>query len=164
MRETTWASGRTDDALEARRTSTCLMSTPDEAARTPRSRQRVADLAALDESAGLARGLLRSWIGEHRGLDETLLLASEIVTNAVSHGSPANGTGVVRLVARWTSGRIYVAVTDDGAGNTTPQIVAPTQGALAGRGLTLVDAIAQRWGTVRAAHGRRRVWFELVVR
>ena len=127
-------------------------------------RPRTADLSAIPASVGLARDLLHTWLRGHPCAEEAVQLASETVTNAVRHGSPADGSGVVRLAARWTSGRVYVAVTDDGAGGTAPTVRTPILNAVSGRGLLLVDAIASRWGFARVDHGRRRVWFELVAR
>lgn len=131
------------------------------ARRTPRC-PMTADLAARPESVGLARELVNNWLGPHPCADAAVLLTSETVTNAVRHGSPPDRSGVVRLVARWTGRRVYVAVTDDGAGTTTPHLVKTGLDAENGRGLAMVDMAAQRWGSVRTQHGRRRVWFELV--
>lgn len=127
-------------------------------------RLRVADLAATAKSVSMARELLRSWVGGHRRLDDAVLLVSETVTNAVLHGSSANRSAVVRLIVRWTGRHVYVAVIDDGAGESTPRVVADDPAAEAGRGLAIVGSIADRWGIDRARRGRRRVWFELVDR
>lgn len=89
---------------------------------------------------------------------------SETVTNAVVHGSPSDGSGVVRLVARWLPRRVYVAVTDDGVGSTVPRLVRGELDAVGCQGLVLVEELARQWGTARVGRGRRRVWFELEAR
>ena len=85
--------------------------------------------------------------------DEALLLASELVTNVVVH---ARTDFVVRMAL--TENAIRVAVMD---GNTR----LPTRGAApvdatSGRGLSIVDAVVQRWG-VQVHPGGKTVWFEL---
>lgn len=131
-------------------------------AATPGHRLRVADLPATPAYVGLARALLKDWLRGHACADDAVLLASETVTNAVRHGSPADESGVVRLVVRWLPGRVYVSVTDDGAGSSVPRMARADADAVSGRGLVLVDAVAARWDTTRMDHGRRRVSFELV--
>lgn len=133
-------------------------------AATPGHHLRVADLSATPACVNLARALLRDWLRENPCADDAVLLVSETVTNAVRHGSPADGSGIVRLVARWLPSRVYVAVTDDGAGTTVPRLTHGELDAVGGRGLVLVDNVAERWDTARVDRGRRRVWFELVAR
>lgn len=133
-------------------------------AATPGHCLRVAHLSAVPSCVRVARALLANWLQEHPCSDDAVLLAAETVTNAVRHGSPTDGSGVVRLVARWLPGQVYVAVTDDGVGTTVPRLVRGELDAVGGRGLLLVDELAQRWDTARVHSGRRRVWFELVAR
>jgi len=123
-----------------------------------------ADLPGRPASVGLARELVGNWLGAHPCAEAAVMLTSETVTNAVRHGSPVDGSGVVRLVTRWTGRRVYVAVTDDGVGETTPHVVEAGLESEGGRGLAMVDMIAKRWGSGRVPYGRRRVWFELVAR
>lgn len=92
-------------------------------------------------------------------LAETLvLLVSELVTNAVMHtGRPAvlrlvlpgtvSGEATVRLEVEDTSGRAPVPRCVDGD-------------ATGGRGLALVDCLADRWGWSREDAGKR-IWCEL---
>ena len=86
--------------------------------------------------------------------DTLRLLVSEVVTNAVRHGS--NGRPV-ELHASWNS-EVRVEVSDDGEGFTP----APRIGALdepGGFGLYLVGRLADRWG-VETDDGTT-VWFVL---
>lgn len=133
-------------------------------AATPGHCLRVAQLSAVPACVGVARALVENWLCGHRCAEDAVLLVSETVTNAVVHGSPADGSGVVRLVARWIPGQVYVAVTDDGAGVTVPRLVPGGLDEVGGRGLLLVEDMAWRWGAARVGRGRRRVWFELVAR
>jgi anti-sigma regulatory factor (Ser/Thr protein kinase) len=85
--------------------------------------------------------------------DDALLLASELVTNAVLHGR----SEVVVEVE--TSGRrVRVIVADENS--RRPQPVPEDPNALDGRGLALVDAVAVRWGVDERPLGKA-VWFEL---
>jgi signal transduction histidine kinase len=89
------------------------------------------------------------------GMVQTLkLLVSEVVTNAVRHGS---STRPVELHAEWNS-EVRVEVSDRGDGFTP----APRNGALhepGGFGLYLVGHLADRWG-VETNNGTT-VWFVL---
>src|SRR4051812_30260272 len=92
-------------------------------------------------------------------VDDVLLLTTELVTNSVRH-SPAAGEGRVEVAVRLAPDRLRVEVSDPGSGfahvpehpGTLPE---------GGRGLFLVDVIAERWGT--AAGGKTTVWYELGV-
>ena len=90
-------------------------------------------------------------------IDDVLLLASELVSNAVRHTS-----GAIEVSA-WCSpdGRWRVEVDDESA---IPPVVQTAQtahtGQLGGRGLQIVDALASRWGVVKTRVGKR-CWFEL---
>jgi anti-sigma regulatory factor (Ser/Thr protein kinase) len=79
--------------------------------------------------------------------DDAALIVSELVGNALRHGRPmADGT----LRVAWTldGHRLRVQVTD-GGGATTPQILPANQTEMAdsGRGLAIIDVIAEAWGS-----------------
>ncbi|GGC06793.1 ATP-binding protein [Cellulomonas carbonis] len=82
------------------------------------------------------------------------LLASEVVTNAIRHGS-AGGDVVVR-VTRHADG-VLVAVHDDGRG--APVVREPSPEEAGGRGMQLVDVLAAQWGAQSLATGGKCVWF-----
>lgn len=74
-------------------------------------------------------------------LDDVLLIVSELVTNAVQHGRPEI---VLRL--RGEPFAIDVSVLDHGPdmprpADGTPDVLAPS-----GRGLFIIDNLANRWG------------------
>jgi len=82
------------------------------------------------------------------------LLVSELVTNSVRHV----GRGSIRMRAELADDRVRFEVRDDGPGiDGTAQAAAPL--GTSGRGLALVDRIADRWGAEAA--GESCVWFEL---
>ncbi|WP_234701340.1 ATP-binding SpoIIE family protein phosphatase [Streptomyces malaysiensis] len=105
-------------------------------------------------AAGLARTRvreqLRAW-----GLDElvatTELLASELVANVVRH---ARGPTRLRLIR----GRSLICEVSD-AGAAAPRIRRATELDEGGRGLQLVSALSQRWGTRYTDEGKC-VWTE----
>lgn len=88
-------------------------------------------------------------------LEAAQLLVTELVTNAVRHGA-----GPVRLHTRLQEDGLHVGVADDGAGQPTLQEVPPR--ATGGRGLYIVNALADRWGVEPSDAGTgKTVWFEI---
>lgn len=89
-----------------------------------------------------------------RTAETAVLLTSEVVTNALVHARSAPRLGV-------TVGEdgLRVEVADDDPG--TPRPVSDVDaGALGGRGLRLVDELADDWGVAPAGPGKV-VWFSL---
>jgi serine phosphatase RsbU (regulator of sigma subunit)/anti-sigma regulatory factor (Ser/Thr protein kinase) len=84
------------------------------------------------------------------------LLASEIVTNSVMHGGSGEGDWIGFDVVL-SPGALRVEVTDHGPGFAGVP-ARPHPDDPGGRGLFLVDALADRWGS---ADGGTRVWFEV---
>lgn len=105
------------------------------------------DLPFRPESAGIARQRLVEWMHDLDAGDEVRddarLVVSELVGNSVRHARPlADGT----MRVAWTSSStgVDIAVTDGGA-LTTPERVEAGVSDLAGRGLSIVETLAQRW-------------------
>jgi anti-sigma regulatory factor (Ser/Thr protein kinase) len=73
-------------------------------------------------------------------IDALKLVVSELVTNAVVYG-PGGEVAVKVVVA---VGSVRVEVTDEGTGGVAPRT--PTRDDSHGRGLILVDTLADRWG------------------
>jgi GAF domain-containing protein/anti-sigma regulatory factor (Ser/Thr protein kinase) len=116
----------------------------------------VVELPAVPASASVARARLRSLL-EERGLetDVALLLLTELVGNTARHAGPGEIT--VRVVLAGTELRVEVA---DGSGRL-PRMPASTPWEQeSGRGLLLVEALADRWGST-PTQGGKAVWFEL---
>jgi anti-sigma regulatory factor (Ser/Thr protein kinase) len=86
-------------------------------------------------------------------LDVFLLLLSEVVTNAVRH------TRGARVEVELTmDGTVVAAVYDDSPDQPRPRRAGPDD--TGGRGLALVDRLADGWGSERLKNGNR-VWFRL---
>lgn len=87
------------------------------------------------------------------------LLVSELVTNAVIHGS-RRPTDSISLSLEAYDARVRATVSDSGEGfspvSPPPKSRTDRPGGL---GLVLVDKMAERWGV--AGCGQSRVWFEL---
>ena len=103
------------------------------------------------ESAGEARRRFAAWLSEQSPAsapreewrDDVLLVLSELVGNSVRHASPLPGDAVE---VGWTcrDDGLDVAVRDGGAPQL-PQARSPEPMATSGRGLKVVDALAERW-------------------
>ncbi len=109
---------------------------------------RTASAVPAARDAALA---FRSLLPAHR-LEDLRLVVSELVTNAVVHGTGA--TIDLRLEA---DGQVVSGeVVDRGDGFDIPP--PPTLEAPGGRGLAIVAALASSWGVEQ---GSTHVWFEL---
>jgi len=89
-----------------------------------------------------------------------VLLTSELVTNAIQHGGPHSPSASVRLLVQDLVGRFRVEVEDAGQDMPVFGDGAPT--GVGGRGLLLVERLADRWGCERLNGGNKVVWFEVV--
>lgn len=92
-------------------------------------------------------------------LADATAIAAELVGNAVRHATALPGD-VIRVAWRLTgAGTLLIRVTD--GGSTAPPIIreaAPDS--VDGRGLTIVTALAARWGVEQDGLGQM-VWAEL---
>ena len=101
-----------------------------------------------------ARAFTRRTLGPCPVLDDAVLLVSELATNAVKHTRSGNaGSFYVTVCQGETS--LLIAVEDEGSDGIPLPRPADVL-AEDGRGLGLVDLVADRWG-----HCSRTVWFEL---
>ncbi|WP_078869329.1 ATP-binding protein [Streptomyces sp. NRRL B-1347] len=111
------------------------------------------DLRAVSEARAALRDLLRRW-GRTGSSDVAELLTSELVTNALVH---TDRDAV--LTATVGPRRLRVEVRD--FVGRRPRVRTPAAGdATHGRGLMLVQSLADAWG-VRAHGVGKAVWFEL---
>ncbi len=113
-------------------------------------------------SVKLARSYITDRLGaDWPGLDDVLLLFSEIASNAVRHTASGND-GTFRVAVRVNGLTVRVEVGDDG-GSSSPEVTdsGHDAGALTGgRGLRIVDVLADSWGHSGDELGRV-VWFEV---
>lgn len=86
-------------------------------------------------------------------------VAAELIGNAVRHAAPLPG-GVIRVAWRLLpAGVVEIRVTDGGS-TAPPRMRDADVDAVDGRGLTIVAALASRWGFERDGLGQS-VWAEL---
>ncbi|WP_079078760.1 ATP-binding protein [Streptomyces sp. DSM 15324] len=112
-----------------------------------------ADLRAVPEARRALRELLRGW-GKPGRSETAELLTSELVTNALVHTDDE-----AVLTATVSPAGLRVEVRDSVPGRPRPTVPAADDGTH-GRGLVLVQSLADSWG-VRAQGAGKVVWFEL---
>ena len=114
-------------------------------------------LLATPEAVPAARHALEELAGvDQPALNVLELLTSELVTNAVRHGSSDPHESIL-ISAHRTDGAVRVEVCDEGSG-FDPH---PDPGELlepGGNGLLLVDSLSERWGI--SCTQPNCVWFE----
>jgi serine/threonine-protein kinase RsbW len=111
---------------------------------------RRAPAAVREAIAGLADG---GWV-----LGDAMLVATELVTNAVLHAG-ADETDEIAVRIRRVRDGLLISVSDPGRSGTDAHIVGGTRPLFGGYGLQVVAAIASRWGSERG--DGYRVWAEL---
>ena len=88
-------------------------------------------------------------------LDDLRLVVSELVTNSVVHGGAESGDRIV-MVVKVLPERVRVEVVDHGRRSpAAPERRREHHG----RGLAIVDRLAERWGTER--NSGTKVWAEV---
>lgn len=123
-------------------------------------------LPSSPRSAARARALLReqlaAWTVEGEVAHIAELLLSELTTNAIRHARTPAGREIGVRVAAY-DGMLRVEVAD--ANNQRPEPRSALSEDEGGRGLTLVAALAERWGCCPRRHGiGKSVWAELKLR
>lgn len=147
-----------------RRTPRCA----DFAAAAPAS-LRQALLAIGPESARAARDFTKSALREWQLdelISEAVLIASELVTNAIRHGgcsAPAQGCAEPGVELAWQRqpSRVICMVTDRSP--LPPRLGPADEDAESGRGLLVVQALAATWGWMMLGTATKAVWAALAV-
>jgi anti-sigma regulatory factor (Ser/Thr protein kinase) len=149
---------------------------------TTGDRPRVAWLAlpakppAVRDFRGFLRDTLTTWDLDEVS-DDASTVVSELVTNALQHGSkplPDGATMPIDLIMSSGNHHLMTVVTDPGRpvlpGRFNPSefklllpgaesaITRPDSHAETGRGLLIVDTLADSWGWARLPGGRTAVW------
>ncbi|MWA07664.1 ATP-binding protein [Streptomyces sp. BA2] len=118
-------------------------------------------LTNAPETAAEARRLVRTayeaW-GVEEYSDTAQVVISELVTNAVRH---ACGPCIRVIVQHPLPGHLVLAVVDKS--RDLPSMHPPHADDLRGRGLLLVDALTEDWGSTRLPWGKR-VWAHIEVK
>lgn len=109
--------------------------------------------ASIPEARRFARATLQSW-ELHLVVDAAALIVSELATNAVLH---ARSSFTVRL-ALDGQGKLLVEVVDGSV--RPPQAKPHGAGATTGRGLSIVEELADEWGVEPRPDGKA-VWVRL---
>ncbi|MFL6102677.1 MAG: ATP-binding protein [Actinomycetes bacterium] len=117
-------------------------------------------LAPIPTAAAAARAFVREvcryWqlaLPDNTLMDRAVLLASELVTNAVIHARTE-----LRLRVELRGDLLHLAVRD---GNPRMLVIIPGPEAEGGRGLWLVDQLARAWGVNRHPDGGKVIWCTL---
>ncbi|WP_333776787.1 SpoIIE family protein phosphatase [Streptomyces sp. IBSBF 3136] len=124
-----------------------------------RLQQHVApgDPEALTHARHMIRAAVRSWGARDRA-DEIELVADELITNALMH---TEGSAIVTVRVLEGSGRRLRVEVEDSS-SALPRRRDAGENGVSGRGLLLVDRLADVWG-VEARGGGKAVWCEFAV-
>ncbi|GGT00625.1 histidine kinase [Streptomyces chromofuscus] len=124
---------------------------PGERVSSPVGVHRVVELAGFGRAAHEAREAVRETCSDHLGgrLPDALLVVTELVANAVSHTD-----GVGNLVLHSDVSGTELTVCDRGGSPTWPRVADGDPLAESGRGLRLVEALADSWHTRAEPEGK----------
>ncbi|GHE04072.1 SpoIIE family protein phosphatase [Streptomyces alanosinicus] len=110
----------------------------------------------ISEARQHLRELLHDW-AETEQVDSAVLLVSEMVTNVLVH-TDADALLLAEVLGEAGARRLRVEVTD--AGDDLPHRRRPGELASSGRGLMLIELLADAWGVDPRGEGKS-IWFEL---
>jgi anti-sigma regulatory factor (Ser/Thr protein kinase) len=117
----------------------------------------------VERAVPTCRHLARAWldaeqIHEEEARNAVLLVVSELTTNAVLHSASSYITSLL-----WrTADRIFVEVRDQGRSSSIPRLGRAKETDVHGRGLSLVTAVASKWG-MRRSTGECAVWAAVAI-
>ncbi|RFU82978.1 PAS domain S-box protein [Streptomyces triticagri] len=115
------------------------------------------DPEALTEARHMIRAAVRAW-GAGEGADEIELVADELITNALMH---TEGAAIVTLrVLAGSERRLRIEVED--TSSALPRRREAGESGVSGRGLLLVDRLAEVWGVESRGSGKC-VWCEFTI-
>lgn len=121
------------------------------------ARLRVAAVpAAARETRHWAVDLVRAHGAKASAARTVELLVSEVVTNAVKYGAVADA---IAISLRCTDGSVTIRVSDDSTVRPVVRKARPSD--LGGRGMELVERLADAWGVDVDARRGKTVWFRV---
>ena len=98
-------------------------------------------------SVSVARQKLKTWLVEAgiRGdvVEDARVVISELVANSVRHAQPLPD-GDILVSWKMAAQGLQISVTDGGSGTRPRKVNAPSS-ALAGRGMAIVETLAETW-------------------
>jgi hypothetical protein len=102
-------------------------------------------------SVSAARGLVRRTLAGALRVDDTELIAAELMSNAIRHTPSGQDGGTFTLTIQYAPGLARIEVGDLGGGTWHP----PPCDSFAeyGRGLAIVTALADEWGAATRTPG-----------
>ncbi|MFY1659198.1 ATP-binding protein [Micromonospora sp. WMMD1274] len=108
---------------------------------------------ALTAAREVTRTVLTGWrLGDLQWVDDAVLIADELVANAVRHGG-----GCPRLYIHADGTSVTIAAVDGSA--IVPRRRDPDRDG--GRGLAIIEALGAEWGVTDFSDGHKRVWARL---
>lgn len=113
----------------------------------------------LPEQVGDVRAFIRRVVGDVDGVEDVVLVASELAANAIRHSASGNPGGrfVVQVVEFSDAWHVRV---DDQGNKSSPALTHPEEDDEAGRGLPVVAALSRAWGVIEDSRGRT-VWVDI---
>jgi anti-sigma regulatory factor (Ser/Thr protein kinase) len=116
------------------------------------------DLRCNVSAPSRARAALSRLDGFGWSLGDVILVASELVTNALRH-SGCTDAQFIHVRVRKARDRLLISVADPGHSGRRARAGYPVDLGAGGVGLWVVEQLSRRWGTER--DGGYRVWAEL---
>ena len=110
--------------------------------------------ASIPVARRLVRQLLDAW-GARQDHGDAALLLTELVANVVDH---VGGSACLTIEATFSEDWLRIAVVDSSPNR--PSLQPLDTGRSRGRGMLMVQTVADRWGCEDHRDGKR-VWFEL---
>jgi len=109
--------------------------------------QLEAEVSSLREARRFVTTTLEEWCVDESRIDQAQLVATELVANAIVHASSAP------VLSLATDGSALVLRVADRS-RERPVARAPTADAAGGRGLLMVESLADRWGVEENGAGK----------
>lgn len=115
-------------------------------------------LPGVERSVAHGRRFVRETLGpRHPAMEKAALGVSELATNAIMH-TPSGDGGRITIGIAAMGTLVRVEVTNDGTTAGKPRVRRDTD-AESGRGILIVDALADAWGVTETS-GATTVWAE----